>query len=95
MRLGRKLNVAAEVFGRLRSPGAEENPVRVVDVFADELDFGALGLRGVDLASTGRPVNHPVGKDFSNDHKEKAALTSIDESAAFFRILGVSESLRK
>ncbi|MDR6610478.1 transposase [Pseudomonas synxantha] len=27
----------------------EENPVRVVDVFVDELDMGALGFEGVDL----------------------------------------------
>lgn len=27
---------------------AEENPVRVVDVFVDELDLGALGFEGVE-----------------------------------------------
>ena len=34
----------------------EENPVRVVDVFVDELDLGALGFEGVDPAATGRPA---------------------------------------
>ena len=31
---------------------AEDNPVRVVDVFVDELDLGALGFEGVDPAAT-------------------------------------------
>lgn len=35
---------------------AEENPVRVVDVFIDDLDLGALGFEGVTPAATGRPV---------------------------------------
>ncbi|AIL61738.1 transposase [Pseudomonas alkylphenolica] len=39
---------------------AEESPVRVVDVFADELDLGVLGFESVDPAATGRPVHHPV-----------------------------------
>jgi len=33
---------------------AEENPVRVVDVFVDERNLGALGFEGVDPAATGR-----------------------------------------
>src|SRR5471032_345676 len=39
---------------------AEENPVRVVDVFVDELDLGALGFEGVDPEATGRPAYHPA-----------------------------------
>ncbi len=39
---------------------AEANPVRVVDVFVDELNLGALGFDGVDPASTGRPAYHPA-----------------------------------
>lgn len=38
----------------------EENPVRVVDVFVDELDMGALGFEGVNPAATGRPAYHPA-----------------------------------
>ena len=38
---------------------AEANPVRVVDVFVDELDLGKLGFEGVDPAATGRPAYHP------------------------------------
>src|SRR5471030_687947 len=38
----------------------EDNPVRVVDVFVDELDLGKLGFDGVDPAATGRPAYHPA-----------------------------------
>src|ERR1700758_3111029 len=38
---------------------AEENPVRAIDVFVDELDLGALGFEGVEPAATGRPGYHP------------------------------------
>ena len=38
---------------------AEDNPVRVVDVFVDELDLGELGFGGVDPEITGRPSYHP------------------------------------
>ena len=38
---------------------AEDNPVRVVDVFIDELDLGHLGFQGVDPQATGRPAYHP------------------------------------
>ena len=37
----------------------ETNPVRVVDVFVDELDLRKLGFDGVDPAATGRPAYHP------------------------------------
>lgn len=37
----------------------EDNPVRVVEAFIDELDLGALGFQGVQPASTGRPAYHP------------------------------------
>ena len=37
----------------------EDNPVRVIDVFVDELDLAELGFSGVDLEATGRPSYHP------------------------------------
>jgi transposase len=37
----------------------EDNPVRVVEVFIDALDLGALGFEGVQPAVTGRPAYHP------------------------------------
>ena len=39
---------------------ADTNPVRVVDVFVDELDLGQLGFEGVAPAATGRPAYHPA-----------------------------------
>src|SRR5712691_11712740 len=39
---------------------AENNPVRVIDVFVDELDLGRLSFEGVDPAATGRPSYHPL-----------------------------------
>ena len=37
----------------------DTNPVRIVDVFVDEIDLGKLGFDGVDPAATGRPAYHP------------------------------------
>ena len=37
----------------------EDNPVRVIDVFVEELDLGELGFSGVDPEATGRPSYHP------------------------------------
>src|SRR6266487_5255464 len=37
----------------------ENNPVRVIDVFVDELDLAELGFSGVDPEATGRPSYHP------------------------------------
>jgi transposase len=37
----------------------EDNPVRAVDVFVEELDLRSLGFAGADPASTGRPAYHP------------------------------------
>ena len=39
---------------------AEDNPVRAVDAFVDELDLKQLGFAGADPASTGRPAYHPA-----------------------------------
>lgn len=38
---------------------AEDNPVRVVDVFVEELDLASLGFERVQPAKTGRPAYHP------------------------------------
>ena len=36
-----------------------DNPVRVIDVFVDELDLGGLGFGRVEPLATGRPSYHP------------------------------------
>src|SRR4029079_18322465 len=37
----------------------EDNPVRVIEVFIDELDLAALGFVGMQPEATGRPAYHP------------------------------------
>ncbi len=37
----------------------EDNPVRVIDVFVEELDLGGLGFDRVQPEATGRPSYHP------------------------------------
>ena len=37
----------------------DDNPVRVIDVFVDELDLGGLGFARVVPRATGRPSYHP------------------------------------
>ncbi len=39
---------------------AEDNPVRVVDIFVDELKLHGLGFDGAEPAATGRPAYHPA-----------------------------------
>ena len=36
----------------------EDNPVRVIDVFVDDLDLALLGFK-TESADTGRPAYHP------------------------------------
>jgi transposase len=38
----------------------EDNPVRAVDAFVDELDLSELGFAGAQPAATGRPAYHPA-----------------------------------
>src|SRR6202163_38989 len=39
---------------------AEDNPVRVIDVFVDELDLRTLDFDGMEPEVTGRPAYHPA-----------------------------------
>ncbi|MGA8772327.1 MAG: IS1182 family transposase [Rhodomicrobium sp.] len=39
---------------------AEDNPVRVIDFFVDQLDLRELGFSAVDPKETGRPAYHPA-----------------------------------
>jgi transposase len=38
----------------------EDNPVRAIDVFVDELDLAGLGFGGIEPETTGRPAYHPA-----------------------------------
>ena len=39
---------------------AEDNPVRAIEIFVDELDLGPLGFGGMQPEATGRPAYHPA-----------------------------------
>src|ERR1700692_361259 len=44
---------------RLEDYVTEENPVRVIDVFVEQLDLDSLGFAGMQPEATGRPAYHP------------------------------------
>src|ERR1700682_6506960 len=44
---------------RLEEWIGEDNAVRLIDVFVEELDLAELGFSGVDPEATGRPSYHP------------------------------------
>jgi transposase len=46
--------------GRFDDFVSEDNPIRVVDVFVDQLDLCTLGFEGVNPLATGRPAYHPA-----------------------------------
>jgi transposase len=52
-------NTSSRFPGRVDDYVGEANPVRVVDVFVDELDLGGLGFSRVEPLATGRPGYHP------------------------------------
>src|SRR6476646_9223574 len=65
----------------------EENPVRVIEVFIDELDLASLGFSGMTPAVPGRPAYRDAAEDLplrlSQPHSvEPAAGTrsAVDES---------------
>jgi transposase len=45
---------------RLEDYIAEDNPVRVIEVFVEELDLNLLGFDGIQPEATGRPAYHPA-----------------------------------
>ena len=45
---------------RLEDWIGDDNPVRAIDVFVDELDLGGLGFDRVEPLATGRPAYHPA-----------------------------------
>jgi transposase len=61
----------------------DESPVRVIEVFVDELDRATLGFQGEAPADTGRPAYHPA--DLSKPYifsktKILARMQQIEES---------------
>ena len=39
---------------------SDDNPVRVIDVFVDELELSKLGFEGMEPEEMGRPAYHPA-----------------------------------
>jgi len=39
---------------------AEDNPVRVIEAFLEELDLASLGIDSAMPSTTGRPFSHPA-----------------------------------
>ena len=39
---------------------SEDNPVRIIEAFVDELDLKVLGFGGIEPRTTGRPGYHPL-----------------------------------
>ncbi|MEW9586674.1 hypothetical protein ABQJ48_35255, partial [Paraburkholderia sp. DGU8] len=39
---------------------AEDNPVRIIDAFVEELELESMGFDGITPSTTGRPSYHPA-----------------------------------
>jgi hypothetical protein len=56
----------------------EDNPVRAVDVFVDELDLAGLGFGGVEPEATGRPAYGHSRNQIGHWHKLHIARCSVN-----------------
>jgi hypothetical protein len=65
----------------LDDPVAEDNPVRAIDVFVDELDLRALGFEGVVPETTGRPA-YPAMVDAQHHLIVAHEVTNISATIA-------------
>jgi hypothetical protein len=60
----------------------EDNPVRVVEAFVEELDLEALGFEGMTPAVTGRPSYHLiVGHEVTNVGSDRSQLAKMATAA--------------
>jgi transposase len=41
---------------------SEDNPIRIIEAFVEELDLGSLGFDGAMPSTTGRPFYHPAAR---------------------------------
>jgi len=58
--LGEELRQATMLPDSLEDYVTDDNPVRAIEVFIDELDLAAMGFAGVAPEATGRPAYHPA-----------------------------------
>src|SRR3979411_1257161 len=60
----------------------ENNPVRAIDVFVDELDLAKLGFGGIEPEATGRPAYHPADEQGPLVLYPALSLVSINPSCS-------------
>jgi hypothetical protein len=65
---------------------SEDNPVRAVDVFVDELDLAGLGFGGVEPEATGRPAYHPATLLTTFNMPDRTVGSSIPSFVASSRL---------
>src|SRR5258705_5257463 len=65
---------------RLEDWIGEDNPVRVIDVFVEELELAGLGFSGVDPEATGRPSYHPSVLLIAIDGSKFKAVNNRDKN---------------
>src|SRR3954454_13965363 len=56
----------------------EDNPVRAVDIFIDELDLAKLGFSGVEPKATGRPAYGYLNRVQSSRRLERECQRNIE-----------------
>jgi transposase len=79
-----RLRIRSTDWCRHLSFRREDNPVRAIDVFVEELDLADVGFAEVDPEATGRPSYHP---------SVLLKLTSTATSIGFNRAVGWSVRL--
>ena len=82
----------------------EDNPVRVIDVFVDELGLAELGFKGVEPEVTGRPSYHPsvllklyigyLNRVQSSRRLEREALRNVELMWLTGRLAGSQDDCR-
>src|SRR3954468_13819351 len=82
----------------------EENPVRVIEVFIDELDLASLGFSGMTPAATGRPAYRPstllkiylygyLNRIQSSRRREREAQRNVELSGLTGRLAPASKRI--
>jgi hypothetical protein len=73
--------------GRLDGYLDEDNPVRAIDVFVDELDLAGPGFGSVESEATGRPDDTLT---ITAKHYALQAQVILVEKSAFWNQIGIS-----
>ena len=101
---GADRNQATLLPERLDDYIGEDNPVRAVDAFVDELDLKQLGFAGANPATTGRPAYHPalreqmrrmdaIREELKQQPDEQLSLTDPDARSMISQAKGTAWSV--